>query len=151
MKLTRHRKIQEIIESREVETQDELAAVLKECGIDVTQATVSRDIKEMLLVKIPCGNGRYKYAFPQEKIAIQADNRLKRVFHNVVERIDYSGNIIVVKTELGAATAVGYALDAIEYEEILGTVSGIDTVMVVVKSADLAELVANRLRRLLHR
>lgn len=149
MKLTRHRKIQEIIESREVETQDELAAALKELGIEVTQATVSRDIKEMLLVKIPCGNGRYRYAFPQEKVAIQADNRLKRVFHNVVEHVDYSGNIVVVKSEPGAAGAVGHALDAMEYEEVLGTVAGDDTVMVIVRPAEAAEQVTERLRKLM--
>lgn len=149
MKLTRHKRIQEIIESREVETQDELAAALREIGIEVTQATVSRDIKEMLLVKIPCGNGSYKYAFPHEKVAIQADDRLKRVFHNVVESVDYSGNIVVVKSEPGAAGAVGHALDAIGYEEILGTVSGDDTVMVVVRTPDVSESVADRLRKLL--
>lgn len=149
MKLTRHRKIQEIIESREVETQDELAAALKELGIEVTQATVSRDIKEMLLVKIPCGNGRYRYAFPQEKVAIQADNRLKRVFHNVVERVDYSGNIVVVKSEPGSAGAVGHALDAVDYDDVLGTVAGDDTVMVIVRPPEAAEQVTERLRKLM--
>ena len=107
MKLTRQKRIREIIGKYEIETQEELTNSLKEMGIEVTQATVSRDIKEMLLVKIPCGDGRYKYASPEEKSAQQTEGRMSKVFRDTVEFVDYSENIVVVKTlpggEIGRA------------------------------------------------
>lgn len=146
MKVIRHKKIREIIARGEVETQEELTAALKEIGIEVTQATVSRDIKEMSLVKIPCGDGRYKYASPQEKAAMQTENRLHRIFHDTVESIDYSENLVVIKTIPGAAGAVAHTIDMTNWEEIIGTVAGDDTIMIIVKPKEAAEIVVERFK-----
>ena len=112
MKVKRHAVIREIIENTAIETQEELAAALRARQIDVTQATVSRDIKTMMLVKVPAGNGRYRYALPKEKGAVLSKERMARLFYDSVVSLDYSENIIVVKTLPGAANAVANYADA---------------------------------------
>ena len=150
MKLTRQKRIREIIGKYEIETQEELTNSLKEMGIQVTQATVSRDIKEMLLVKIPCGDGRYKYASPEEKSAKQTEGRMSKVFRDTVEFVDFSENIVVVKTLPGGAGAVAHAIDKADWDEIIGTIAGDDTIMVVVKPKEMAEVVVDRFMELQH-
>jgi len=138
MKASRHARIKEIIDHQVVETQEELAEALRKKGIEVTQATVSRDIKELMLIKIPTGDGRYRYAFPPEHNIVFSQSRLERAFQDSVIGIDHSLNIIVIRTVPGLAQAVAYAIDSIKWPEIIGTVGGDDTIIVVVKPPEAA-------------
>lgn len=145
MKVRRHAVIREIIENDVIETQEELAAALRARHIDVTQATVSRDIKTMMLVKVPAGSGRYRYALPKEKGALLSRERMARLFYDSVVSLDYSENIIVVKTLPGAANAVASILDHTPWQEIVGTVAGDDSILVVVKPREAAPDVVRRM------
>lgn len=133
MKARRHAKILDIIRTSNVETQEELAAALRKEGIEVTQATVSRDIKELRLIKVPLGSGRYKYAIPQERLVGDVAERAHHVFRDSVVNIDYSENLVVIKTLTGNAHAVAAVIDDLEIEEIVGTLAGDDTIFVVVR------------------
>ncbi len=132
MKSQRHRKIVEIVEQNVIETQEELADELERQGFKVTQATVSRDIRELRLVKIAAGDNRYRYAVSQKRFA-GGQSKIKRIFRDSVTGLDFSENIIVVKTTPGAAQAVALVIDNEGCREIIGTVAGDDTVLVVVK------------------
>lgn len=134
MKAKRQRKILEIIRRQLVETQEDLAAALREDGFEVTQATVSRDIKELGLSKIPCENNHFRYAYPGEQAAFRGrEERLKRLFRDSVTGLDGSENLIIIKTHPGGAQGVASAIDAAGWEEIIGTVGGDDTILVVIK------------------
>lgn len=133
MKTNRHRKIVDIIQRKPVETQEELAEELKREGFNVTQATISRDIKELRLVKIATGNNLYRYAVPDEKLISGNQVKNRRIFTDSVTRMDFSENIIIVKTSPGAAQAVAAVIDNEGLKEIIGSVAGDDTVLVVVK------------------
>ena len=145
MKIKRHAVIRDIIENSLVETQEDLAAALRARHIDVTQATVSRDIKTLMLVKVPAGNGRYRYALPREKGALLSKERMARLFYDSVVSLDYSENIVVVKTLPGAANAVASILDRMSWQEIVGTVAGDDSILVVVKPKEAAPEVVRRM------
>ena len=149
MKITRHEKIQEIIEQQVIETQEELAESLRSHGIEVTQATVSRDIKELRLIKVPTGDGRYRYAYPMEQSLLFSQSRMERMFRDSVVAIDYSENIIVLKTLPGGGQAVAATIDHAKWPEVIGTVAGDDNILVVVKPAQAAPTVADRFRGLL--
>ena len=133
MKTHRQARVKEIVERLVIRTQDELAETLRNEGIDVTQATVSRDIKEMLLVKVPTGDGGHRYAFPSENSITISVGRLEKTFQDSVLSINSSGNIVVLRTLPGTAQAVAYVLDNIRWTEIIGTVAGDDTIFIVVK------------------
>lgn len=133
MKGLRHGKVKEIVENMVIETQEELAEALRRQGIDVTQATVSRDIKELMLIKVPIGDGRYRYAFPQEQTVVITPARMERTFQDSVIGINFSQNIIVLKTMPGTAQAVAFTIDYVKWPEVIGTVAGDDTIMVIVK------------------
>lgn len=148
MKAMRHAKIKDIIETTVVETQEDLAEALKKRGIEVTQATVSRDIKELMLIKIPTGDGRYRYAYPLDKSLVFSKNRMVRMFQDSVISFNYSGNIIVIKTLPGAANAVASTLDHANWPEIIGTVAGDDNILVVVKPAEAAPEVMQKMELL---
>ena len=145
MKAHRQSKIKQLIENQIIETQEDLAAALRARDIEVTQATVSRDIKDMQLVKIPCGNGKYRYAYPMDTQTMHSEDRMQRLFKELVKKIDYSENIIVVKTMPGAANSICAALDNARWPEVIGTVAGDDTILAVVKSSSMAEDVALKL------
>lgn len=147
VKARRQAKILEVIKTRVIETQEELAAALAAEGIPVTQATISRDIKELQLNKVPTPDGRYRYALPEEP-AGSWDKR-RRIFKEAVLSIDFSGNLVVLKSLPGTAQGVAAAVDHLDVREIIGTVAGDDTVIVVVKPADAAGEVAERLRGLM--
>ena len=147
MKIKRHAVIRDIIENSLVETQEDLAAALRARHIDVTQATVSRDIKTLMLVKVPAGNGRYRYALPREKGALLSKERMARLFYDSVVSLDYSENIVVVKTLPGAANAVASILDRMSWQEIVGTVAGDDSILVVVKPKEAAPEVVRRMEK----
>lgn len=133
MKVKRQSKILEIIKDNEVDTQEALAEMLNAAGFNVTQATVSRDIRELKLTKVSVGMGKQKYT-----VISNEDNelgkRLKRVFRDGVTAIDFAQNIIVIKTLTGMAMAVAAALDAMDNSEVMGTIAGDDTVFCVVKN-----------------
>lgn len=156
MKARRHAMILHIIREREIETQEELAEALREQGINVTQATVSRDIKELRLVKVPKGDGHYRYGIPHEPVPGDSLRRAQRTFQDYVLEIDFSQNMIVLKTLPGTANAVAAAIDALHWPQILATVAGDDTILVIVKTegevvptGPLGE-VLERFRRLRH-
>ena len=144
MKTHRQSRVKEIVERLVIRTQDELADALRSEGIDVTQATVSRDIKEMLLVKVPTGDGSYRYAFPSNNNVTVSVARLEKTFQDSVLSVNCSGNIIVLRTLPGTAQAVAYVLDNVRWPEIIGTVAGDDTIFLVVKPEKVVEIVKER-------
>ncbi len=133
MKAIRHAKIRDIVENEVIETQEELTEALCRHDIEVTQATVSRDIKELMLIKVPTGDGRSRYASPTNKSVAFSKKRILRIFRDSVIGMDFSENIVVVKTFPGTANAVAAALDHAGWPEVIGTVAGDDTILVVVK------------------
>lgn len=148
MKSRRHRRIMEIINNQRIATQEELCDTLRSNGFDITQATVSRDIKELHLVKIPDEEG-YRYAQPDAAALNRAQERLQRMFRDSVNHIDHSENLIVIKTPPGAAQGLASIIDASDLEYILGTVAGDDTIFVVVKPKAAVAKVLNRFQQLL--
>ncbi len=145
-KYTRQTKILELISKKEVETQEELADGLKAMGIDVTQATISRDIKELRLVKVMSKNGKYKYATigqSQEGIT----DRLYKIFENSVVSIDNAMNIIVLKTIPGAAQICASAIDYMGVDDIVGTLAGDDTVFVAIRSLEQVDYVLDEFKK----
>lgn len=135
MKTKRQRKIIELITNYDIETQEELAAKLVENGFNVTQATISRDIRELNLTKIATKGGKQKYAV-QSSSDIVSNSKYMRVLNDGIITMDTAGNILVVKTVSGMAMAVAAALDAMQIKEILGCIAGDDTIMCVVKPAE---------------
>ena len=149
MKTFRHQKIREIIENRVVQTQEELADMLRNEGIDVTQATVSRDIKELMLIKIPSGDGNYKYGFPPDQNVIYSPSRMERLFRDSVTGIDFSENLIIIRSLPGTAQYIASTVDNAHWLEILGTVAGDDTVLVIVKPKEIVQDVMARFKNLI--
>ena len=135
MKTKRQRKIIELITNYDIETQEELAAKLVENGFNVTQATISRDIRELNLTKIATKGGKQKYAV-QSSSDIVSNSKYMRVLNDGIITMDTAGNILVVKTVSGMAMVVAAALDAKQNKEILGCIAGDDTIMCVVKHAE---------------
>ncbi|NLK08250.1 MAG: arginine repressor [Firmicutes bacterium] len=133
MKTKRQALILEIIRDNVVETQEELAKLLRERDVDVTQATVSRDVKELRLVKVPTGEGHYRYGVPFEPTVGDVMRRARRSFHDYVVEIDYSQNMIILKTLSGTANAVAASIDDLNWPDILATVAGDDTILVIVR------------------
>ncbi|HHZ01892.1 MAG TPA: arginine repressor [Tissierellia bacterium] len=145
-KYTRQTKILELISKKEIETQEELAAGLKAMGIEVTQATISRDIKELRLVKVMSKSGKYKYAtISQSQEGIT--DRLNKIFENSVVSIDNAHNIIVIKTIPGAAQICASAIDYMGIDEIVGTIAGDDTVFVAIRKLEQVDSVLHEFRK----
>ncbi len=149
MKTARHARIREIIEKQVVETQEELATALKKQGFDVTQATVSRDIKELMLIKIPTDNNKYRYAFSADQGPLISQSRIARIFQETVLRIDASANIIVIRTMVGGAQPIAHAIDVSKWPQILGTVAGDDTIFVVVAPSEAVNEVIGEFKKLM--
>jgi transcriptional regulator of arginine metabolism len=142
MKTRRHFAIREILAKERIRTQEELCEVLRRWGYDVTQATVSRDIKELSLIKIPDGNS-YRYAWPDTPGLRSSLGRMKRIFQDSVLGFDYSENIIVIKTLPGSAQSIASLIDSLDNSQILGTVAGDDTIFLVIKPKEaVAEVLA---------
>ncbi|HZG14139.1 MAG TPA: transcriptional regulator ArgR [Candidatus Bathyarchaeia archaeon] len=139
----RHIRIRDIITNHEVETQDDLVDRLRQAGFNVTQATVSRDIKEMHLVKVPLPDGRYKYSMPVEQ-KINPVNKLKRMLLDTFVSIDYVENQVVMKTLPGNANAIAALIDNSQWPEVLGTISGDDTILIICRSREFAQDVTQR-------
>ena len=148
MKKIRHRKIVEIIERYDVETQEELANYLKDAGFAVTQATVSRDIRELKLSKIPTGNGRQKYVVLKQDDAHMGDKYI-RVLKDGFVSMDMAQNILVLKTVSGMAMAVAAAVDALRFPEVVGCIAGDDTIMMAVRTVEETKSLMEKIHRML--
>ena len=148
MKKNRHQKLKELVEQYEIETQDELAEKLKEAGFDVTQATVSRDIRELKLTKVQKENGRQCYSVMQH----QRDfgEKYIRILRDCFVSMDMAQNILVIKTVSGMAMAVAEALDVIGFHEIVGCVAGDNTIMCAVRTVDDTILLMDKLKKILN-
>ncbi|WP_172200315.1 MULTISPECIES: transcriptional regulator AhrC/ArgR [Saccharibacillus] len=144
MKGQRHIKIREIISSRDIETQDELVAALRTAGFQVTQATVSRDIKELLLIKVPLDDGRYKYSMPTDQ-RYNPVQKLKRALVDNFVHIDHSGNLVVMKCLPGTANSIAALLDNMEWSEIMGTISGDDTILLICRQPENSQTVIGQI------
>ena len=132
MKASRHEMISKLVATENIETQEELANRLREHGLSVTQATVSRDIKELRLIKVLTAEGRYKYA-TVEKAEADLQERFIRMFTNCVLSVTSAGNMIVIKTITGSASAAAEAVDSLKWPDILGTIAGDNTIFVAVR------------------
>ncbi|WP_377888578.1 transcriptional regulator AhrC/ArgR [Alkalihalobacillus sp. R86527] len=139
----RHIKIRELIANQDVETQDELVYCLKSAGFNVTQATVSRDIKELHLVKVPTIDGRYKYSLPADQ-RFNPLQKLKRTLTDAFISIDDADHLIVMKTLPGNANAIGALIDNLDWEEIMGNISGDDTILIICKKPEQASMISQR-------
>ena len=135
MKHSRQEKILKIISENTVETQEQLIEKLEEAGYNVTQATVSRDVRELKLTKISCGFGVYKYVVSSRESHSHSAKFLN-ILKETVTGVDHAGNLVVVKTYPGMAQAAAAALDSMEYPEIIGSIAGDDTIMLVIRSAE---------------
>jgi len=149
MKSARHAMILEIINSKDIETQEELAEELKRHGVRVTQATVSRDIKELRLFKVLSEKGGYKYA-AVERGEQGLSERFVRIFSESVLSMVGAGNLIVIKTLSASANAAAEAIDSLNWPEILGTLAGDNTILVVVNGDDHVESVLARFKLMIH-
>lgn len=138
MKTKRQAKIIEIISNTNVETQEQLLKALEEAGFTSTQATISRDIKELRIVKELTSLGTYRYSVSEKDAPPALTDRLNTIFRECVTSIDYAENIIVIHTLAGMANAAGAALDAMKINVVLGTLAGDDTVMIVMRDANSA-------------
>lgn len=148
MKYNRHAKILEIIDNYVIETQEELAEKLKEQGVEVTQATVSRDIKDLRLIKVMSSDGRYKYA-TLSQTDNQISNRLTTILTESYVSSDYANNIVVVKTLSGMAQAAASAIDSLKWGEILGSIAGDDTLLIVCRAEKIAEEIVNKFNKMI--
>lgn len=148
MKAIRHAAILEIIESQEVETQEELAELLKNRGIVVTQATVSRDIKELHLLKVLSESGGYKYA-TLDKAEKGLTDRFIRIFSESVLYMSNANNLVVIKTLTGSANAAAEAIDSLNWSQVVGTLAGDNTIFVAVRSTEEVESVMERFRAMI--
>ena len=149
MKLERHSKIIELINQYDIETQDELADLLNKCGYNVTQATVSRDIRQLKLIKQSV-DGKQKYVVLQGNLYKMNDKYI-RILKDGFVSMAMAQNILVIKTVSGMAMAVAAALDAMEWNEIVGCIAGDDTIMCAIKSTDDTLIVMDKLNKLLER
>lgn len=148
MKTVRHAMILEIIDSKDIETQEELADELRRHGVAVTQATVSRDIKELRLLKVLSEKGGYKYA-TAERAEKGLNDRFIRIFSESVLSMANANNLIVIKTLSASAAPACEAIDSLKWPEIVGTLAGENTVLVIVQSTEQVEEVMNRLRAMI--
>lgn len=134
VKARRQSYVLQLVKEKQVETQEELMTYLREEGYKVTQATISRDIKELRLAKVPNGKGGYKYALPQGATKGDLNRRARRVFEDYVKDVDFSGNLLIIKTYPGGAHAVAAVLDELEWPGVAGTLAGDDVIVLIVRS-----------------
>ena len=144
----RHIKIRELIANHDIDTQEELVDKLRSAGFNVTQATVSRDIKELHLVKVPTVDGKYKYSLPADQ-RFNPLQKLKRLLIDSFVGIDSANNLLVMKTLPGNANAIGALIDNLDWDEILGTICGDDTCLLICKTNEDAKKISDRFLEML--
>lgn len=148
MKTKRHSKILELISEKDIATQEDLLVYLRESGFDVTQATVSRDIKELRLVKTMIGDGKYRYSSASSDSSADIGTKYA-VFSQSAKSVDYAGNIIVIKCFTGMANAACAVLDAMNHDGVVGTLAGDDTIFVLMRDEKLAVALVETIRKLI--
>ncbi len=147
-KRTRRDMIQKLIASEHISTQMELSRRLEEEGFQVTQATVSRDIRELRLVKIADGNGSYHYEVSKPADTLHASGKFTSMFQSAVTKVDSAQNLVVIHTYTGMAQAVCATMDGVEWSGVLGTLAGDDTVLVVTRDEETARKLVDTLREI---
>lgn len=150
MKSQRQAKILEIISNRNVETQEQLLAALQKEGFRGTQATISRDIKELRIVKELTSLGTYRYTTSTTEMSGSFSSRLNTIFKECVMSFDYAQNIIVIRTLPGLASAAGSAIDAMNFSLVVGTLAGDDTVMVVMRDNNAAAAFCGEIKNIIN-
>ena len=150
MKSQRQAKIMEIISTNNVETQEQLLAALQKEGFRGTQATISRDIKELRIVKELTSLGTYRYTTATNEVSGSFSSRLNTIFRECVIGYDYAQNIIVIRTLPGLASAAGSAIDAMNMNMVVGTLAGDDTVMVVMRDNNSATMFCGEIKNLIN-
>ena len=140
--------ILDIIDKNDIETQEDLAEALRETGYEVTQATISRDIKELRLVKVLTPNNTYKYATVDKADKVMT-NRFIRVFSEAVLSIVAANNLIIIKTLSGSAHAAGNTIDSMRWPEIVGSIAGDDTILVVAPDNDAAQVLVAKFKEMM--
>lgn len=148
MKTGRHARILDIIAEHHIETQDELLTRLREEGFKATQATISRDIKDLRLVKTLGSDGKYRYV-SASRSSTDIRTNFSNLFSTSVNSIDVAQNLVVIKTLSGMAQAVCAALDSADYPSVVGTIAGDDTIFIACRTADLAVSLTEELKKLI--
>ena len=148
MKSKRQDLIVNIVTNKEIETQEELIAELKAAGCDVTQATVSRDIRELKLIKVTTGHGGFRYTLPHKK-EHSVNVRLNSALADSIISVDYSLNIVVIKTYPGLANAVAAGVDSLNLTSVLGCVAGDDTIITVTSDIEASKDISERIKSLI--
>lgn len=148
MKIARHAKILELIGQKDIETQEELVDALRKQGMDVTQATVSRDVKELKLIKVLSSSGRYKYASISQGESVLSE-KLVNIFAQTVINIDYVGNSILIKTLSGSGSAAAEAIDTLGWDGIVGTIAGDNTILILARTEEKARELVGKFKKLL--
>ncbi|MEF9933775.1 MAG: arginine repressor [Clostridium sp.] len=149
MKIARHAKILELITQNDIETQEELVDALRCQGMDVTQATVSRDVKELKLIKVLSAQGRYKYASITQSENVLSE-KLVNIFTQTVINVDYVGNAILLKTLSGSGSAAAEAIDTLSFDGIVGTIAGDNTILVLARTEEKAQELVGKFKKLLN-
>ena len=149
MKNSRQKKIMELIAAKSIETQEQLLQELADAGFKCTQATISRDIKELRIVKSLDGMGSYRYCAPKKGADDRFDSRFRVIFRECVTHLDYAQNLVVVKTMPGLAAAAGANIDALHMLSVVGTLAGDDTALVIMRDTDSAKSFCAELRKML--
>jgi len=149
MKNSRQAMILEIISQENIETQEQLLTRLQARGVRCTQATISRDIKQLHIVKEPMGQGAYKYAVSGKRTELNLAERLRTIFRECIVSIDCAQNIVVVKTMPGLANGACSALDNMDMSDIVGSLAGDDTAFLVMRTAESAELLCQEIKEML--
>ncbi len=139
MKFKRQAAILDIISNNEIKTQEELSLSLRERGYNATQATISRDIKELRLIKVASHSGGYQYSTPDQSGGVTHMTRLKNIFRECVVKVDRAQNLVVLKTLVGMANAAAAAIDAMKIRDIVGTLAGDDNILVILRTNEDAE------------
>lgn len=139
MKNDRQKRILEIVEREPIDTQERLQQRLKEQGVSCTQATISRDIKQLHLIKEPVGQGQYRYMVSSQRNRLNVADKLRGIFRESIVSVDFAQNIVVIKTMAGLANAAAAALDSMSVPDMVGTLAGDDTAFLVMKDVEAAK------------
>lgn len=148
-KKERQQLIKQLITENDIETQDDLIALLEQFGVQATQATVSRDIREMNIVKTHGLDGRVKYALFSKVQPVSSEEKLKASMKDAAMKIERVQFMVIVHTEMGSADVVANFLDEVKYEEVAGTVAGVDTIIIIAKSEEAAIMLVDRFEQMM--
>ena len=148
LKIVRQKAILDLIENENISTQNELSRRFEEEGFAVTQATISRDIRELRLVKVTDPNGNYHYAVGKAKEKYQASHKFYSIFQSAVYKVDYANNLVVIRCYSGMAQAVCTTMDSLDWPGVVGTVAGDDTILIVVRDEQTAEEMVKTLKEI---